>query len=234
MYLQRGPFPQSTIEPNRGEYDLECQSVAVATEELFSEQGVDKKVKDLEKKRKAMRAKGLFIGEAAVRWKESYKHLGLLRSRHVPESAALSHIDSIQALRYHPKDHLTDSYYTGLVKDRNGNLLETDHLCTDWVHRSFKSEATKAVEQLGKCITKEDTGGFFGPSTGLSPLDGADTTSSKNSFTTYKHLKMDVKTFTCVKLLYIFQGRKAPRNPPAKAKKRWYCSAADGNNKSVN
>ena len=120
------------------------------------------------------------------------------------------------------------------MKDRNGNLLETDNLCTDWVHRSFKSEVTKAVEQLGKCITKEDTGGFFGPSTGLSPLDGADTTSFKNSFTTYKHLKMDVKTFTCVKLLYIFQGRKAPRNPPAKAKKRWYCSAADGNNKSVN
>jgi len=49
-------------------------------------------------------------------------------------------------------------------------------------------------------------------------LDGADTTSSKNSFTTYKHLKMDVKTFACVKLIYIFQGRKAPRNPPAKAK----------------
>jgi hypothetical protein len=70
VYLQRGPFPQSTFVPYRGEYDLECQSVAVATEELFSEQGVDKKVKDLEKKRKAMRAKGLFIGEAAVRWKK--------------------------------------------------------------------------------------------------------------------------------------------------------------------
>jgi len=29
---------------------------------------------------------------------------------------------------------------------------------------------------------------------------------------------MDVKTLSYVKLLYIFQGRKAPRNPPAKAK----------------
>ena len=52
VYLQRGPFPQSAFVTNRGEYDLECQSVAVATEELFSEQGVNKKVKDLEKKRK--------------------------------------------------------------------------------------------------------------------------------------------------------------------------------------
>jgi hypothetical protein len=51
----------------------------------------------------------------------------------------------------------------------------------------------------------------FGPTTGLSPLDGAISSNktSENSFEKFKCLHSEVKKYTCTRILYSFQGTRA-------------------------
>jgi hypothetical protein len=147
-YLQRGAFPESTFQPDRTQYDMECQSVSFAADGLLADQCVDKKLKNIMGKRRNMRG----TQENAVvkaRLDSTYKQVGLLKSVYVPETAALSHMDAIKALCFYPKQDVADSYFTGLVQDKKGVFYETEALCTNWVHRSFEKKVTRAVEKLG-------------------------------------------------------------------------------------
>jgi len=130
-----------------------------------------------------------------------------MKSR-LSDTAALMHLDSIVALRFHPRNQRADMHYTALLK---GHYRETNPLSVGWVRSEFEHSVIDAVDELGTGSVNT-LGGFYGPSTGLLPLDDGNTATPtlEDSFGAFKNLDPEVRKFMVTKVIYSFTGFQAP------------------------
>jgi hypothetical protein len=96
-------FDEFLFLPDRAKYSVAQQSVAKAATQLQSEWRIDKKIRDMTKLKAKYTDNVMKCREAAAK----IKMYVVIKSR-LSETAALKHLDSIVALRFHPrKDSLT-------------------------------------------------------------------------------------------------------------------------------
>ena len=114
--LRPGVFDEYLFLPDQAKYSAAQQNVAKATTQLNTVWQIDKKISNLRKVKAKNSDDVLKRREAAAK----IKMLVEIKSR-LSETAALMHLDSIVALRFHPRNQQADMHYTALLKRSEGH-----------------------------------------------------------------------------------------------------------------
>jgi hypothetical protein len=177
--------------PDQAKYSAAQQSVAKATTQLNTVWQIDKRISDLRKVKAKNSDDALKRREAAAKIKMHVE----IKSR-LSETAALMHLDSIVALRFHSRNQRADMHYTALLKRSEGHYRETNPLSVGWVRSEFEHSVIDAVDELGTGSVNT-LGGFYGPSTAFSPLDDGNTATPtlEDSFGAFKNLDPEERKF---------------------------------------